>query len=175
MKILVTYKSKTGFTEKYAKLIADELNAEILKFDDVSREKLNEFDTVIYGGGFFKSTLNGLKEMKEIFKESDAENLVIFATGANPNSRIDTINHAWSKNLTDEEMKLYPHFYVQGGINYERMKIFDRLTMKMFSKIVKKNAKTQVDKEFANIIEKSCDISDKKFIEPLIDCVKNLK
>lgn len=28
MKILVTYKSKTGFTKKYAKWIAEELNCE---------------------------------------------------------------------------------------------------------------------------------------------------
>ena len=174
MKILVTYKSKTGFAEKYAKIIAEKLQAELLDFKEVTTDAMSRFDTVIYGGGFFKGTLNGLKEAKEMFQKSAAQNFVIFATGANPNSRKAVTDGAWNKNLTKEELQIYPHFYMQGGINYEKMKLLDRMTMKMFSKIVKKNAKTDTDIEFAKIISKSCDISDEKFVQDLIDCVKKI-
>ena len=39
MKILMTYKSKTEFTKRYAEMIAKEVDGEILDFKDVTAAK----------------------------------------------------------------------------------------------------------------------------------------
>ena len=50
MKILMTYKSKTEFTKRYAESIAKEVDGEILGFKDVTAAKMSEYDVVVYGG-----------------------------------------------------------------------------------------------------------------------------
>ena len=53
MKILVTYKSKTGFTKKYAEMIAKEVDGCLVEFKKMTAEKMSEFDVVVYGGGIY--------------------------------------------------------------------------------------------------------------------------
>ena len=48
-----------------------------------------------------------------------------------------------------------------------------KLAMKMFVKILKSNKnKTPQDEEMIKMVSSSYDISDKKFIEPIIDFIK---
>ena len=47
--------------------------------------------------------------------------------------------------------------------------------MKMFAKTIKaKKNKTQEEQEMAKMISASYDISDRKYIEPIITCMKNI-
>lgn len=43
MKILVTYKSKTEFTKRYAEIIATEVEGQLTDFKDVTAETMSEF------------------------------------------------------------------------------------------------------------------------------------
>ncbi|MBQ9140583.1 MAG: hypothetical protein IJX63_02165 [Lachnospiraceae bacterium] len=54
MKLLITYKSKTGFTKRYTEMIAEETRCEVLAFDEVTVEKMSEFDIVFFGGGIIR-------------------------------------------------------------------------------------------------------------------------
>ena len=53
MKILVTYKSKTGFTKKYAEWIAEELGCEAKDIKTITPKNVAEYDLVIHGGWIF--------------------------------------------------------------------------------------------------------------------------
>ena len=47
-----------------------------------------------------------------------------------------------------------------------------KLAMKMFIKALKaKKGKTEEDEEMIRMISSSYDISDKKYIEPILDCL----
>lgn len=60
-----------------------------------------------------------------------------------------------------------------GGINYERMSVPSKLMMKMFISALKaKKDKTEAEKIQLEMISKSYDISDKKYIEPIVDWAK---
>ena len=59
MKILVTYKSKTGFTKKYAKWIAEELNCEKKDIKNVTSKDIAKYDLVIHGGWIFGGVISG--------------------------------------------------------------------------------------------------------------------
>lgn len=81
MKILVTYKSKTGFTKIYAEMIAKEVNCDLIDFKEITVEKMSNYDVVVFGGGLYAGMVNGLKKAKELLGKSSAKKFVVFATG----------------------------------------------------------------------------------------------
>lgn len=169
MKILVTYKSKTEFTKRYAEIIAQEVNGMLMDFKEVTAEKMSEFDVIVYGGGLYAGMINGYKKAKEMFEKSSAKQFVLFATGGTPNEATKEIEEVWKHNLSAEELESIPHFYMQGGICYEKMSFPDKTIMKMMSKVLsKKKNKDSAEEGFAQAIKSSYDIFSKKYAEPLI-------
>ena len=63
MNIIVTYKSKTGFTKKYAQWIAEDLGCKAVSLSELSR--VSEYDVVIHGGWIMGGTINGFEEIKK--------------------------------------------------------------------------------------------------------------
>ncbi len=65
-------------------------------------------------------------------------------------------------------------FYCPGGFHYEKMSAPSKLMMKMFIKALKsKKDKTEEDEEMIKMISSSYDISDRKYIEPILECLRN--
>ena len=57
-------------------------------------------------------------------------------------------------------------FYCPGGLNYEKMNLSGRLMMKAFASMLKRDeAKKEQGEKYAH----SFDISDKKYIDPIIE------
>lgn len=172
-KILVVYKSVTGFTADYAQLISQALGCPAAALKDVSSEKLARYDTIIFGGRLHAGFVDGLKELKALFARSGSQRLVIFATGATPNSQTESIAQAWANNLTAEELEKIPHFYMQSGLRYENMPLGDRLMMRVFAAMVKrKKEKSEYEKMFEQAIASSYDISSEEYALPLINYIK---
>ncbi len=72
--------------------------------------------------------------------------------------------------LTDEQRQYIRAFYCQGGFNYEKMNAPSRLAMKMFvGALKKKKDATEAEKTMAEMISSSYDISDIKFIDPVVE------
>ena len=69
--------------------------------------------------------------------------------------------------LTDEQKEYIKVFYCQGGINYDKMKLPSKLMMKMYSSVLKKS-KDEKQREQGEFVSHSYDVSDIKFIEPII-------
>lgn len=172
-KILVIYKSVTGFTRKYAEWIAQETDATLMDIKKVSPKIISDFDTVVFGGRMHAGTVDGLKTAKQLISESHVARFLIFATGAMPNEAESTIEEMWHNNLTSAELSEFPHFYMQAGLCYEKMPFLDRMMMKAFrSMMKKKKAKTETDRQMAQAIAGSYDISSKEYIAPLIAALK---
>ena len=120
-RLLVTYKSVTGFTRQYAELIAKELDRMVVDCKEVSAETMSQYDTVIFGGRFHAGLIDGLKRTKKLFKKSKAATLIVFATGTTPNTEKDMIAAAWKINFTPQELECIPHFYMQSGLRNDKM------------------------------------------------------
>jgi len=54
MKTLILYKSKTGYTKKYGEWIKDELSADCFEVSTINSSILDNYDTIIYGGGLYE-------------------------------------------------------------------------------------------------------------------------
>jgi len=133
---------------------------------------MSEFDVVVYGGGLYAGMINGYKKAKEMFEKSSAKKFILFATGGTPNEATKEIEEVWKHNLSAEELESIPHFYMQGGICYEKMSLPDKTIMKMMSKVLnKKKNKDSAEEGFTQAIKSSYDISSKEYAEPLIKCL----
>ncbi len=170
MRVLVVYSGKTGFTERYAGWIAEELNGKLLSYKDFAKEKLDADDVVIFGGRIHVGRVESLQKILEQF--SGKENLIVFGVGATPAEEEEAVETIWKNSLGDS-IDIIPHFYMQGGLNYEKMGFLDRKIMKMVAKAMstEKN-KTDTQAGFSNAITSSHDISSREYIKPLIDLVK---
>ena len=172
MNALIIYKSKTGFTKWYAEFIAKEVDCNLMDFKEVTTEIMSGYDVVVYGGGLYAGMINGYKKAKKMFEKSSAKRLILFATGGTPNEARKKIDEVWKNNLSAEELQSIPHFYMQGGICYEKMSFSNRTIMKMMSKVLdKKKNMDSADEGFAQAIKSSYDITSCEYAKPLIECL----
>lgn len=169
MKILIVYKSATGFTRKYAEIIGKALSCPVTDHRFVTAETLSEYDTVVFGSRAHAGMIDGYKKMREMFQKSRAGHLALFVTGATPNAAEEIIAAFWKQNLSADELSQIPHFYMQAGLCYERMSFADKMMMKAAAAMLKKKKdKSDSDRAFEKAISCSYDISDEKYAEPLI-------
>ena len=168
-RLLILYKSKTGFTKKYAEMIAVETGGTAMDVKAAEPGILSSFDQIVFGSRMHAGRIDGLGDIRKLLRENEASLLALFVTGAMPNTETHTIADMWKNNLTEEELSSLPHFYMQSGLYYEKMGIFDRIMMEMFVFIMKhKKAKSHNEMHLAKIIAHSYDISSKDYIWPLV-------
>ncbi|MBR4733924.1 MAG: hypothetical protein IK081_14275 [Lachnospiraceae bacterium] len=76
--------------------------------------------------------------------------------------------------LTEDQKKNVKAFYCQGGLNYDKMKLSHRLMMKAFASMLKgkKNA-TEQEKQMAEMVAGSYDISDVKYVLPIVEYLES--
>lgn len=173
-KVLIVYKSVTGFTRKYAELIAQELDGALLDLKKVSAETMSNYDIIIFGGRTYAGKVDGLKKAKEFFRQSKATKFIVYATGVIPNNMKDTIDEMWNNNLSSAEQLEIPHYYMQGGLRYEEMPLFDKWMIKSFGAMIKrKKDKNEYEIQIEKAISSSYDLSSKEFIMPLIAALES--
>lgn len=175
MKTLVIYTSQTGFTKKYAEWISTRLNADVLTIQEAKKKKMDFYDkygAIIYGGWAMGESVVGSKWFLEEASGWKDKKLVIFCVGASPEENPD-VQISLSKLLTDEQRTYIRAFYCQGGIDYSRMKTPSKLAMKaLASALSKKKDASQKEKDMAEMISHSYDISDEKYIDPIVQYIE---
>lgn len=98
MKTIVIYKSKSGYTETYAKWISEDLNCDLKVADDITIEELEKYDVIIYGGGLYAVGINGLALIKKNYDLFCNKKIVIWATGAST-GREEELQQVWDYNF----------------------------------------------------------------------------
>jgi flavodoxin len=170
-KTIVIYNSQTGFTKRYAQWIAEEAKADCLAFSEAKKKNLDAYETIIFGGWACAGGISKLKWFKSNLDKWNGKKLIVFCVGGSPMDSPD-VEPALKRNFTDSERKKVSVFYCPGGFNYEKMSSSSKLMMKFFIKTLKaKKNKTKEDEEMIKMISSSYDISDKKYIEPILKCL----
>lgn len=62
MKYIVTYSSKYGSTQKYAKWIGEALSCEVKDIKDIRSDMLQNYDVIIHGGSLYAGGVSGMKQ-----------------------------------------------------------------------------------------------------------------
>ena len=173
MKTIVIYNSRTGFTKQYAQWIAQELQCDCVSLQRINEIALSEFDTIIFGSWCHAGRIKKLNWVFEELKKDANKNYVVFAVGASPMNSPD-VEKTMEQNIPKNS--IVKGFYLQGGLNYEKMNLSSRAMMKLFSSMLKKKKDaTESEKKMAEMVSRSYDISDKRFIVPLLRYVHSLK
>ena len=104
-------------------------------------------------------------------KKWDGKKLIAFCVGGSPIDNPE-IEPALRQNFNDAEWERIKVFYCPGGFNYEKMSKTSKVMMKMFIKALKaKKDRTEEDEIMIKMISSSYDISDKKYIQPILECL----
>jgi len=172
MKTLVVYTSQTGFTGKYAEWLAERMQGDVLDIKDAQKKDAAFFDgyqAIVYGGWAMAGTVVKAKWFLDKAPSWTDKRLAMFCVGGSPNESPD-VEKMLSNFSADEKNHNVKLFYCQGGINYEKMNTASRLTLKMFVGALKKKKDASEEvKKMAEMISKTYDISDKKYVEPIAE------
>ncbi len=174
MKIVVVYKSITGFTRKYAEWITEELNADIFKREEVSVDKLFEYDTVIYGGCLHAAGITGVNIIKKNLVQLKDKNIIVFVTGASP-FKEGLIDEIRGKNFKERERKNIKLYYFRGGFDFNKLNLTNKIIMTLFKwKLQSIRNKTPDEKEMLAAYEHPVDFTKRENIKELINYVNSL-
>lgn len=175
MKTAVIYTSQTGFTKRYAEWIAEQSGADCLEIAEAKKQNLDEYDAIIYGGWACAGGISKLHWFKGNISRWQGKKLIAFCVGGSPLENPE-VEQALKNNFSEEELKQVSVFYCPGGFNYEKMSTGSKLMMKMFLKTLKaKKDKTEEEEIMVKMISSSYDISDKKYIEPILACLNETR
>ena len=175
MRIAVICNSKTGFSKRYADWIADEISCCVQPYKDLANIVAQDNEIVIFCSRVHAGKIEYLDRAKSHFNNRSRQTLIVVATGATPVAAEKAIDRLWANNLSDIEIKSIPHFYLQGGLNYEKMGFVDRTIMKMVSWLMsRKRVKNDEEAGFEQAIKDSYDISSKEHILPLLNYIKDI-
>lgn len=172
MKTLIVYTSATGFTKRYGEWIAERVEGDLIPLEEAKKKEERFFlpyDTIVYGGWAIGGKIHKSRWFLDRLEQWKDKKLAIFCVGASPAEGNDEIKKAMNNILSEEEKKLAKLFYFPGGLNYEKMPFFYRLSMRAFAKAIKK--KEPEKKEMHKMLSSSYDISDPKMIDSLIDYI----
>ena len=178
-KALVIYFSKYGLTKKYAEWIAGELSADIYKTNEVKKNILNDYDTIILGSGLYAGSIKGINLLVDNYELIKNRKIVIFTCGLADYSKTENINHIYKRleNVIPQNiLENIKIFYLQGGINYKGLNILHKIMMGMLKIMTMKKGMDKIsdeDKEFLETYGKTMDFTDKKNIKGIIEYCKN--
>ena len=172
MKTVVIYNSQTGFTKRYAEWIAEATGADCFALTDAKKKSMDDYDAIVFGGWACAGGISKLSWFKGNIDKWSGKKLIAFCVGGSPIENPE-IEEALRKNFSDAEWEKVNVFYCPGGFNYDKMSAPSKLMMKMFIKALKaKKDKTEEDEIMIKMISSSYDISDKKYIEPILECLR---
>ncbi len=172
MKTLIVYTSQTGFTQKYAEWLGERMQGDVLTLKEAQKKDAAFFDSyqaIVYGGWAMAGRVTKSKWFLDKSEGWKDKRLAMFCVGGAPNDNPNTEVMLKSL-LTDEQNSRIKVFYCPGGFNYEKMSATSRFAMKMFAaSLKKKKDATEEEREMAEKISSSYDISDKKYTEPIAE------
>ncbi len=124
------FKSKSGFTKRYASWISEELHADLIDMTAkrVDVNTLLTYDTIIYGGGLYASGIHGVKFIIANANKLTEKKLIVFATGVAP-ARKDVVHEVRDKNIPSDLRDNVSFFYLRGGFDFTKLTPIDKILM----------------------------------------------
>lgn len=177
MKIIVIYKTKYGSTRTYAEWIADALNCDLRDAKHISLSELDGYDTIIYGGGLYGETINGVHFITRNFDKLKTKNIVVYTTGITP---LDCREY-YDKMVADknfkpemaEKIKMYNYL---GKMLTRELSFVHRTALKSLKALMQsKENPSEMEKLLINLCDVDADLTEKNAICELVEYVKGLE
>ena len=175
MKYLVIYDSQYGFTEQYARWIAEELGCPCAPRKGMKPEQLQKYDRLIYGGGLYAGGVSGFKWFAKQLPALAGKRIALFTCGvadpADPKN-VAHIREGIAKVLTPEQMGKIALFHLRGGIDYGKLGFVHRSMMAMLKRSLGSKSEqdlTDEDRQILATYGKIVDFTDRASVRPIIE------
>ena len=126
-KTTIIYRSKTGFSQRYAQWLSEELGCQAVPFQERGTLRLTDYDTVILAGGLYAGRMAGLKWLERQLPRLAGKRVAALAVGCAPMDDNPGLPESMDKLFG--RLPQVRGFYCQGGLDYERMGAVDRAMM----------------------------------------------
>ena len=166
---IILYQSKYGSTKKYAHWLAEETGFDCLETDKAKASELQQYDTVILGGGIYASGILGLSFLKRNIGQLKGKKVAIFCVGASPYTE-EAFQQIYSHNFKGE-LSGIRCFYCRGAWDLSAMSFRDRTLCKMLQKAVAKKEPSAYEPWEAALMEafeQRCDWTDRQYLKPIL-------
>ncbi len=135
----VVYKTTSGFSQKYAEIIAKKIGCNAIDIQN-AKMQLKKENKIVYVSSLMAGLIVGVKNAKKNF-----DVVAIVANGLTPPANVDV-----GQLKTDNKSEEVPLFYVQGGLDLDKQNGLKKFGLKLVLKMVaKKMAKSKEDLKIA--------------------------
>ena len=117
----IVYKSNTGHTMQYAKMLSEKLNIPRFTIEE-EKTNLQKQEEIVYFGWVCATKICGLRKVKNRYSIKCYGAVGLFPTDEN-----------YIKNLKEANKLDKDLFYMQGGLDYTKLKGIKRKKWKMYS------------------------------------------
>lgn len=174
MSRIVIYESRYGSTEKYAKWIGEALNCKVIKRENMKKEDLHNYETIIYGGWLHAGFIKGFKSIAKDKDKLKDKNIVVFSVGCSTGKEEELKG---VEKMNFENMNNVKHFYLRGAFNYKTLNSGDKVLMNMMKmklKSIKEEDRDEDTKGMLDAYINPIDFTDKTNISYLVEYVNNI-
>ncbi|HEY8421105.1 MAG TPA: flavodoxin domain-containing protein [Thermoclostridium sp.] len=156
--MVIVYESKTGFTKKYADMLAAKTGLKAFRVKDIS--KVSPDEEIIFLGWMKVGKIQGLDKIRKY----NIAAVCGSGTGRTAEPDVETI-------LARNNIKNIPFFYLRGGcLPLKEIKGMDRILLSMFVRMLKRRKdKDERTEESISIIENGFDGVEEENLQPLLE------
>lgn len=165
----IVYKTNTGFTEEYAKLLGEKINLPVYSLD-VAQKSLEKNSEIIYFGWLMAGNVNGYKKALKLYKIK-----AVFGVGMGADqSQNDDVRKA---NAIAKEI---PVFTLQGGFDLSKLKgmykfMMTTMSKGMVKKLSEKADRTAEENDMLDLMQNGGSRVNEKSLEKIIEWYDSTK
>lgn len=159
--MVIVYESKTGFTKRYADMLAAKTRLKVFRVIELA--KVNQDEEIIFLGWMKIGKIQGLDKLRKY----NVKAICGSGTGriAEPNPE---------EVIARNKITGMPFFYVRGGcFPLKELKGIDRIMLTLFVKMLKRRKnKDERQEEAISIIENGFDGVNEENLEPVVEWLR---
>ena len=161
--MVIVYTSNTGYTERYAKMLADELSLPIYELN-TAKKHLEKNTPVIYMGWLMASHVKDFSKASKLFDVKCLCGVGMGPTG----TQLSEVRSA--EGLSDD----FPLFTLQGGFSMDKLSGIYKFVMGMLVKMIEKKPEpTEEEKWMVSTIRSGGDFVSADNLSEIIDFCRN--
>ncbi len=155
--MVIVYESKTGFTKKYAQMLAAKTNLKVFSVKEISKVSISE--EIVFLGWMKVGKIQGLDKVRKYKIKAVCGS----GTGRTAEPDRETV-------IARNKIESLPFFYLRGGCYpLKSLKMMDKIMMSMFVKMLKgRKDKDEKTEEAIAIIENGFDGVKEENLDPLL-------
>lgn len=159
--MVIVYVSKTGFTKRYAEILAAKAGLKVFHVKEIS--KIDQDEEIIFLGWMKVGKIQGLNKVRKY----NVKAVCGSGTGRTAEPDVDTV-------VARNSIEGIPFFYLRGGcLPLKEIKGMDRIMLSMFVKMLKsrKDKDENTEEAIDNIVNGFDGVKEEN-LEPLLEWLK---